>query len=193
MLMGNIQSLDVQIPHEIAQNWGWFLALGILLLALGVAAVVRSVAATVISMLFFGWVLLFSSGVEIAQAVMVGHWAGFFQHLVAAILFGVVGVIMLTRPVISAEVLTVFIATFFLIGGLFQFISALAVMSAGWGWHVADGIITAILRRAGAGAVAGLGALGHRPVCRHRPHSVRRHVDRGGAAHARELSAGRQS
>jgi len=43
MLMGNIQSLDVQIPHEIAQNWGWFLALGILLLVLGVAAVVRSV------------------------------------------------------------------------------------------------------------------------------------------------------
>jgi uncharacterized membrane protein HdeD (DUF308 family) len=145
MLMGNIQSLDVQIPHEVAQNWGWFLALGILLLALGVAAVVRSVAATVISMLFFGWVLLFSSGVEIAQAVMVGHWAGFFQHLVAAILFGVVGIIMLTRPVISAEVLTVFIATFFLIGGLFQLIAALAVMSAGWGWHVADGIITALL------------------------------------------------
>jgi uncharacterized membrane protein HdeD (DUF308 family) len=145
MLMGNIQGLDVQIPHEVAQYWGWFLAFGIALAILGFAAIVRSVTATIISMLFFGWLLVLSSGIEIAQAVMVGHWAGFFQHLIAAILFGVVGVIIITRPVISAEVLTVFIATFFLIGGLFQLISALAVMTPGWGWHVADGIITALL------------------------------------------------
>ena len=26
MLMGNIQILDIQIPHEIVQYWGWFLA-----------------------------------------------------------------------------------------------------------------------------------------------------------------------
>jgi len=145
MLMGNIQGMDIQIPHEVAQYWGWFLAFGIALVVLGFAAVVRSVTATIISMLFFGWLLVLASGIEIAQAVMVGHWAGFFQHLVAAILFGVVGVIIITRPLISAEVLTVFIATFFLIGGLFQFISALAVSTPGWGWHVADGIITALL------------------------------------------------
>jgi len=145
MLMGNIQSLDVQIPHEIVQYWGWFLAFGIALVVLGVAAVVRSVTATILSMLFFGWLLVLSSGIEIAQAVMVGHWAGFFQHLVAAILFGVVGVIIVTRPLISAEVMTVFMATFFLIGGLFQLIASLAVAAPGWGWHAADGIITAIL------------------------------------------------
>ena len=145
MLMGNIQGLDIQIPHEIAQYWGWFLAFGIALVVLGIAAVVRAVTATIISMLFFGWLLVLACGIEIAQAVLVGHWAGFFQHLVAAILFGVVGVIMITRPLISAEVLTVFIATFFLIGGLFQLIAALAVSTPGWGWHVVDGIITALL------------------------------------------------
>ena len=75
----------VQIPHELAQNWGWFLALGIGLVVLGLAAVVRSFAATVASMLFFGWLLVAASGIEIAQAVMVGHWAGFFQHVLAAI------------------------------------------------------------------------------------------------------------
>jgi hypothetical protein len=26
MTMGNIQNLGVQIPHEIIQYWGWFLA-----------------------------------------------------------------------------------------------------------------------------------------------------------------------
>ena len=143
MLMGNISGMDLQIPHEVAQYWGWFLAFGLALVVLGVAAIVRAVSATIISMLFFGWLLLLACGIEIAQAVLVGHWAGFFQHLVAAILFGVVGVIIITRPLISAEVMTVFIATFLLIGGLFQLISALAVHASGWGWHVADGLITA--------------------------------------------------
>jgi uncharacterized membrane protein HdeD (DUF308 family) len=88
MNLGDVQ-LQVQIPHEIVQYWGWFLAFGIGVLLLGIVGIVRSVAATVVSMLFFGWLLVLSSGIEIAQAVMVGHWAGFFQHLLAAILFGI--------------------------------------------------------------------------------------------------------
>ena len=71
--MGNIQAIEVQIPHEVAQYWGWFLAFGIGLLALGIAAVVRSMLATVATMLFFGWLLVLASGIEIAQAVLVGH------------------------------------------------------------------------------------------------------------------------
>jgi uncharacterized membrane protein HdeD (DUF308 family) len=143
--MGNIQSLETQIPHEIIQYWGWFLAFGIGLVVLGMVAIVRSVAATVVSMLFFGWLLIFASGIEIAQAVLVGHWAGFFYHLLAAILFGITGLIIVTRPLLGAEVATVFMAMFFLIGGLFQLIGALAVASSGWGWQVADGIITFVL------------------------------------------------
>ena len=63
MLMGNIQGLDIQIPHEVAQYWGWFLAFGIALVVLGVAAIGRAVTATIISMLFFGWLLVLASGI----------------------------------------------------------------------------------------------------------------------------------
>jgi uncharacterized membrane protein HdeD (DUF308 family) len=144
-MTGAIQSLEIQIPHEIVQHWGWFLAFGICVAVLGIAAVVRSVAATVVSMLFFGWLLVLASGIEIAHAVMVGHWAGFFEHLLAAILFGVAGLLMVTRPVISAEVTTVFMAMFFLIGGLFQIVGSVALALPGWGWQVADGLITLVL------------------------------------------------
>jgi len=144
MTLGDVQ-LQVQIPHEIVQYWGWFLALGIVVLILGIAAVVRSVAATVVSMLFFGWLLVLAAAVEIAQAVMVGHWVGFFQHLLSAILFGIVGLLIVMRPIISAEVATVFMAVFFLVGGLFQMVAALAVALPGWGWHVVDGLITLVL------------------------------------------------
>ena len=143
--MGTIQNLDVQIPHEIIQYWGWFLAFGIALLLLGIVAIVRSVTATIVSMLFFGWLLVFASGIEIAQAVMVGHWVGFFHHLLAAILFGVTGLIFVSRPLLSAEVATIFMAMFFLIGGLFQLIGSAWVGLPGWGWQAVDGLIAFVL------------------------------------------------
>jgi uncharacterized membrane protein HdeD (DUF308 family) len=145
MTVGDVQTLEVQFPHELVQYWGWFLAFGAGLLVLGVAAVVRSVTATIASMLFFGWLLLIASGIEVAQAVMVGYWAGFFHHLLAAILFGVTGLLLVTRPVISAEVVTVVMAMFFVIGGLFQLIGSWAIALPGWGWQAADGIITFVL------------------------------------------------
>lgn len=143
--MGDVQTLAVQVPHELVQYWAWFLAFGVGLLVLGVAAIARSITATVASMLFFGWLLVLASGIEFAQAVMVGHWAGFFHHLLAGILFGVAGLLLVTRPVISAEVVTVFMAMFFIIGGLFQLIGSLAVALPGWGWQAVDGIITLVL------------------------------------------------
>jgi len=143
--MGDVQALVVQIPHDMIQYWGWFLAFGVGLLVLGFAAVARSVTATVASMLFFGWLLVIASGIEIAQAVMVGQWAGFFYHLLAAILFGVTGLLLVTRPVISAEVVTVVMAMFFLIGGLYQLIGSLVIALPGWGWQAAYGIITFVL------------------------------------------------
>ena len=47
----------------------------------GVAAVVRSVTATIASMLFFGWLLVIASGIEIGRGAMASYWAGFFHHL----------------------------------------------------------------------------------------------------------------
>jgi uncharacterized membrane protein HdeD (DUF308 family) len=126
-------------------HWGWFLAFGIVLLLLGIAAIVRSVAATVASMLFFGWLLVLASIFEFVMAFMVGNWAGFFLHLLIAILFGIVGVTMLTRPVISAEALTLLMSIFFLTGGLYQLIASLWTHLPGWGWHALSGVVTSIL------------------------------------------------
>ena len=140
--MSDAATLAIQIPHELAQHWGWFLAFGAGLLVLGVAAVARSVTATIASMLFFGWLLIIASVLEIAEAIMVWHWAGFFHHSLAAILFGLAGILLVAMPVISAEVLTVLMAMFFITGGLFQLIASFAIGSSGWGWQAADGIIT---------------------------------------------------
>jgi uncharacterized membrane protein HdeD (DUF308 family) len=135
----------VRIPQDVIQHWGWFLALGIALVLLGFAAIVRSVTATVVSMLFFGWLLVIGGGMEIVQAFMVGKWAGFFVHLLVGVIYLVTGLLMVRRPILSAEVLTLFMAMFFLVTGVFQLAASLWIHVPGWGWQALDGAITTLL------------------------------------------------
>jgi len=137
--------LVINVTPEMIHHWGWFLAFGIILLALGIAAIVRATTATVASMVVFGWVLVFGSVFEFIAAFMVGNWSGFFLHLLVAILFAIVGIMMLTRPVLSAETWTLVMAILFLVGGVYQFIYALWTHLPGWGWHALNGVVATIL------------------------------------------------
>ena len=137
--------LIFKVTQEMIHHWGWFLAFGIVLMVLGIAAVVRSIAATVASMLFFGWLLVLACIFQFVGAFMVGNWAGFFLHVLMAILFGVAGVMMLARPVITAEALTLMMSMFFLIAGVYQLIVSLWAHLPGWGWQVLNGVVTSIL------------------------------------------------
>jgi len=139
------QQASTQVPAEIIHSWGWFLFFGIGLVVLGIAAIVRSVAATVVSMLFFGWLLLIAAGIEVVQTIMAGRETGMFQHLAAAVLFGVVGVLIVWRPVVTAEILTLLMGAFFLVTGLFQIVGPVMSSLQDWGWHVLNGIITLLL------------------------------------------------
>jgi len=142
---GSVEVTIVQVTQEMIQNWGWFLAFGIVLLLLGIAAIARSVTSTVVSVAFVGWLLVLASLVEFVQAFMVGRWAGFFLHLLIAILFAVTGVLMLVRPLVSAEAATLVLSMFFLIGGLYQLGYALWTHVSGWGWQAVTGAVASIL------------------------------------------------
>jgi hypothetical protein len=37
-MIGNFNTLDVQVPQEIVHYWGWFLAFGVALLLIGAVA-----------------------------------------------------------------------------------------------------------------------------------------------------------
>jgi uncharacterized membrane protein HdeD (DUF308 family) len=135
----------VGVTPEMIHNWGWFLAFGIVLVVLGIIAVIRATTATVASMVFFGWILIFSGIIEFVHAFMVGKWAGFFLHLLVALLFGIAGALMVFRPVISAEAITFVMSIFFLVGGLYLLFASIWSHTAGWGWAAANGAISTIL------------------------------------------------
>src|SRR5262249_14505111 len=111
---------------------------------------------------FFGWLLVIAAGIEIVQAIMVGKWAGLFQHWLGAVLFGVIGVLILWRPLVTAEILTFLMGAFFLVAVLFLLVAPFVIFLTDWSWHSLTGLITVLLGcvSLAQGLVSGLWVIG---------------------------------
>jgi uncharacterized membrane protein HdeD (DUF308 family) len=131
--------------HGLRRNWGLLLGLGILELLLGVIGLGVVGFVTLASVVFFGWLLLLSGVLHIVRAFRTHGWEGVALHLLIGILQGVVGVLMLLRPVAGAVSLTLLLAALFIVSGLFRIAFALAVRIHGWGWQVFAGLISFVL------------------------------------------------
>lgn len=131
--------------HELRVNWGWFFGLGVLLVLLGIAAVYSSVFTTLFTVFLLG-LLTFGSGVvQIVQSFWARKWSGLFLSLLVGILYLVVGGLFIMRPGLSAINLTLLIAAFFLVSGLFRMIVSLIQRFNDWGWVFINGLISFIL------------------------------------------------
>ena len=131
--------------EEVRGSWGWFLALGILLTLLGVACIAFDVTATFTTVLVFGWMLLIGGIFALVQAFTTGTWSGFFIYLLSALLRGVTGYLLIRYPHIGAESLTIVLASFFIVGGLFRAIGFAMAKFPRWGWAVFSGIVSVVL------------------------------------------------
>jgi uncharacterized membrane protein HdeD (DUF308 family) len=108
-----------EAPDVLAVHWGWVIALGIVIGALGVFAIVRARIATVLAVRYLGVVLIVSAAAILLFAFSAaGYWADFFVHVFWAVLVAVAGLILLTRPAISAEAITLIISFYFFAEGV---------------------------------------------------------------------------
>ena len=126
----------------VRRNWSCFLALGIALIALGVIAMVAAEITTLASVMLFGWLLLFGGVFEVIAAFWARQWSGILLHLLAGVLYVVVGVLMIGHPVAVAARLTLLRVAFFLTGGAFRIVAAAMLRYPNWGWTVLDGVVT---------------------------------------------------
>lgn len=130
---------------QIQKNWGWFLALGILLVALGTAAIGSSFYVTVFSVIFLGILLLIAGAVQITEAFMAHRWKGLLYSLLIGILYLVTGFLCVTKPTVTAVALTFWVAAFCFVAGLFRMLSASVLRFEHWGWVFFNGLVTFIL------------------------------------------------
>lgn len=127
--------------EHLRKNWGWFLLLGLLFIGLGTAAIGASTLVTVVSIVLLGSLLLFSGAVQIVVAFWVREWSGFFLSLLAGILYATFGVMLIVHPAAGALTLTLLLAAFYIVGGLFRIITAIASRFNQWGWALLSGVI----------------------------------------------------
>jgi uncharacterized membrane protein HdeD (DUF308 family) len=132
-----------QLPPDISHRWEWFLVLGVLLILLSALACPRPSQSKVHSIYFLGWLLVVACTIEVLMTSITGLWVGFYLHLVAAILFGVTGYMLLRYK--SAETITIILAMYFVVSGIFNIVAPLVMNLPDRGWHIWSGFITLIL------------------------------------------------
>ena len=129
----------------LKRNANWFSFFGVIVTILGIKGLGMVVSLTLTSMIYFGVLLLVRGGVELLAAYRSREWAGFFFHLISASIGAVAGLVMVTRPAMAAETITLFIGTLFMVEGMMLIFAGLIYRFPSWGWMLANGLITFIL------------------------------------------------
>lgn len=130
---------------ELRLSWGWLVTLGIALIVIGAIAVVDSVAVSIASMIVFGWILLVAGVIQAVQSYRHRKSGHFLLHVVTAVFSFIVGLILLRNSLAGLLVVTLLLAAYFIVTGIFRIVAALTVRIHGCRWTLLDGIISLIL------------------------------------------------
>jgi uncharacterized membrane protein HdeD (DUF308 family) len=140
--------LAAVLRHELDAlrgNWFWFVLLGVALVILGTVALGSVVFTSLAAVVALGALLLFGGVAECVGSFWSRGWSGFFLHLLSGVLSIVVGLMFLRAPLGALASLTLLMACFLMVGGLFKVVAALSQRFAAWGWTLASGVIDVVL------------------------------------------------
>lgn len=130
---------------QARSKWGWFVALGVLMLVLGGIAFGNLFIATVVSVYFVGWLMLIAGVIEIVHAFGVKTWGRFFYWLLNGLLYAVAGFFAFYNPLLASAVLTLLLAIALVASGLIRTTVGFQHRAEkGSGWIIAAGIITVL-------------------------------------------------
>ena len=145
---------DVQ-PHggrqglgygHISAKWGWFVALGVLLIALGVFALGDVVAVSLASVIFIGAMLLVGGIFQIIQAFMVRGWGNFALHLLGGVLYVLGGLLIMGEPLQGSVLITLLLIVALIVGGAMRVAIALRHRDmAGWWLLLLGGVVSLLV------------------------------------------------
>jgi uncharacterized membrane protein HdeD (DUF308 family) len=130
---------------KIHDSWGWFVALGIALIALGVVCIMGDMTATLATVLALGWLLVFGAVVALVQAFRAYDWSGFWLYFLTALLRGVAGYVLIRYPGSGEVSITILLASLFIVGGIFRTVGAASLRFPSWGWAAFSGIVSLIV------------------------------------------------
>jgi uncharacterized membrane protein HdeD (DUF308 family) len=128
--------------QTVADNWGWFLTLGIVLVVAGIAAIMFPLVSTIAAKIALGWIFLAAGIVMIIHAFSIQKWGGFLMELLLGVLYLFAGGWLAFFPFTGIVTLTILLAALFLAEGVVEVIMGFRVRPhEGWGWLVFSGLI----------------------------------------------------
>jgi uncharacterized membrane protein HdeD (DUF308 family) len=130
---------ELEALHE---SWLFVTGLGVALILVGLLAIGSSFFATLATMVVFGVLLLVGGIVQAFTAFWGRRWPGFGAQVLAGVLYLVVGVFLIERPLEAAAGLTLLVAAGLLVGGILKTILALTERFDGWGWALLNGTVS---------------------------------------------------
>ena len=136
-----------QVSGEVRKNRGWLMFMGVVMIILGVIGLSMEVSLTVVSVLYFGFLVVFGGVVMLIDAFKAGEWSSKLWHVLIALVYIAAGIVMITNPAASAVWITLFLASFFVITGVFRLIIGFQARGRveNWGWIVFAGVISMLL------------------------------------------------
>lgn len=145
--MANFSQMNALVQEALRKHSKWFLTAGIALIILGVIAVSLSTLTTLVSVILLG-VLIFVGGVvALINSFKFWRWQqnGFYFHLIMSLVYLFVGALMIFNPVAAAASLTMLLAIFFLLLGIFRLSAAFMARLPNWGWSAFNGVLSILL------------------------------------------------
>ncbi|WP_295457384.1 HdeD family acid-resistance protein [uncultured Thiodictyon sp.] len=131
---------------DLQKNWGWLLVLGLSSIALGTLGFYMTFALTLVSVLFFGVLILAAGIFQLIHAFTCTGWKSVFWHVLIALLYVVAGVDIMIDPVRASAILTLVLAGLLIAVGLLRSIMAFQLRStAGWLWPLLSGLVSIAL------------------------------------------------
>ena len=136
------------IRHDlqaIRGKWIWLVVLGIALIVLGIVLLGFPVITTLATVTLLGALILIGGGMEAVGAFWCREWSGFFFALLSGILGVVIGLMLLSNPIQGGVTLTVLLASFLFVGGIFKTVASITHRFGGWVWLLLSGAIDIVL------------------------------------------------
>ena len=131
--------------EELKKRSSWFVGLGILLVVLGTISLCAPVFVTAFSVNLIGWLLIIGGILQTAHAFASKGWSGFFIDLLTGLLYVAAGFMMVANTLQAEVTLTLLIAMFLIVGGVFRIFAAISVRYQNWVWLLLNGAISLVL------------------------------------------------
>src|SRR5215204_6852756 len=120
---------------DLKRNWGWILGLGIFFLILGCIGLGMVVGLTLVSMFFFGVLLIVAGFMHILDVSKHNDWKGILWHALIAVLYIAAGCVVLYDPLLASSLITALLASILMVLGISRIILSMTSRdSKGWGW-----------------------------------------------------------